>query len=357
VWNFLLTGVLAGIMVSLTIRVVLMILVPVLALFFSRNKQHFLAKFFLSIAGIAVGFLLFSPYALLDLPSYLARVTGLTWSFDLRLTNRLAGLAYYLKGAFMPGFNSLYVDSSEGSVGLGLVVGFLAVLGIGRLLFSHPRQAIMMLLIIVFHLYLISPITQRYTRHALVLYPMFCIFAGAGLSWIAEGIQRPLREWLSRTNQKINPSVITRGVPAFILIVFLLISAHQVNLTLRYMARTHNYKTPQVQAAEYLSIVMTPEDKVGILDEVPWVENDLHAHGISYVRIAATDTVEDLKAKQVTLVAGTDRFGGDYASLAGSIWQTGFTNPGAKLAEFGVGALMYDGYPAGQLYIFIARLP
>lgn len=354
---FLLNGFLAGMMVSLTLRVLLVISVPILAIFFLRNKKHFFAKLCVSIAGIAGGFLLFSPYALIDLPSYLAKVTGLTWSYDLSLANRLTGLVYYIKGAFMPGFNSSYVDSSAGSVGLGLVVGLLAIFGIGKLLLRFPRQAILMLVIITFHLYLISTIILRYTRHSLVLYPIICIFAGAGLGWIVEGAQSLFVRLLSKTKREAKASLFTGGFPALILIFFLIISSHQLNLTLRYIYRTHNYKVPQEKAAEFLSSHMASGDKVGILSEIPWVENDLDARGISYVRIPASDTIEDLKAKEVTMVAGTDRFGGDFASIAGTIWQTSFTDPGVKLAEFGVGALQYDGYPAGQLYIFVARLP
>lgn len=356
-WMFLLTGILAGMMVSLTIRVILFALVPVLALLLTRNKQRFFLKLFISIAGLALGFIIFSPYALLDLPSYLAKVTGLTWSYDLSLANRLTGLAFYLKGAFMPGFNSLYVDSSEGSVGLGLVAGFLAILGLGKLLLRHPRQAVLILVIAVLHLYLISPILQRYTRHALVLYPILCILSGVGLSWTVEGVQSLYRRLISRADRVYSPKLHTVAAPAAMLVIFLLITAPQLDLSLRYVYRTRNYQPPQVQAAEYLSSHMAAGDKVGILDSLPWVENDLKARGIFYIRVPASNTIADLKAKNVTLVAGTDRFGGDYSSLAGTIWQTAFTDPGVKLAEFGVGTLMYDGYPAGQLYLFIARLP
>ena len=356
-WTFLVTGILAGMMVSLTIRVVLVVLVPVLAVLLASNKQRFAAKLGLSLAGIAVGFIIFSPYALLDLPSYLAKVTGLTWSYDLSLANRLAGLAYYLKGMFMPGFNSLYVDSSQGSVGLGLVAGFLAILGVGKALLRFPRQTILTLVIVVLHLYLISPLTQRYTRHALVLYPIVCIFAGVGLSWIVEGVQWLDTRLSSKTHRTTNPGFRAAVVPALVLIVFILVSIPQLNLTLRYVYRMHNYQAPQVQAAEYLSSQMTPGDKVGILDVLPWVEDDLLSRHISYERIPASFTIKDLKAHNITLVAGTDRFGADYSSLTGTIWQTAFTDTRLKLAEYGVGALLYDGYPAGQLYLFIARLP
>ena len=357
VWNFLLTGLLAGLMVSATIRVAPVILVPILAVFLSRNKQQIIAKLVVSIAGIAAGFFLFSPYALLDLPSYLARATGLTWGFDLSLANRLSGLAYYLKGLFMPGFNSIYVDSNEGSVGVGLVVGFLAIIGLGNLLLRKPRHVILILYIFVLHLYVISPIVQRYTRHALLLYPLVCILAGVGLGWIVEGLQSLLHFVSSKMGRKVNAAAITYGAPAFILLAFLLVSARSLNMTLRYVSRMHNYQAPQEKAAEFLSKHMAPGDKVGILQELPWIEDDLQARGIVYERVAASDTSADLKAKQITIVAGTDRFGGDYTSLSNTIWGTGFKQPGVKLGEFGVGSLLYDGYPAGQLYIFVARLP
>ncbi len=356
-WIFLITGILAGMMVSLTIRVVLFALVPVVALVLARNKRRFFPKLFTGLAGLAVGFIIFSPYAVLDLPSYLVKVTGLTWSSDTSLANRLSGLAYYLQGAFMPGFNSHYVDTSEGSVGLGLVAGFLAILGIGKMVLRHPRQGVLMLVMAGSQLYLISPIIQRYTRHALVLYPMVCILAGVGLSWIVEGVQLLNVRLASRAGKTRYPSLHAVATPAFVLAIFLIVTAPQLNLSLSYIYRSHNYQPPQVRAAEYLSSHMAAVDKVGILDSIPWVENDLKQRGISYVRVPAGDSIADLKAMGVTMVAGSDRFGGDYQSLTGTIWQSAFSGPGAKLAEFGDGALMYDGYPAGQLYVFIARLP
>jgi hypothetical protein len=49
---FLLNGLLAGIMLSLNIRVLMVVVIPILALLFSPNHQRFFTKLIASVAGM-----------------------------------------------------------------------------------------------------------------------------------------------------------------------------------------------------------------------------------------------------------------------------------------------------------------
>lgn len=87
------------------------------------------------------------------------------------------------------------------------------------------------------------------------------------------------------------------------------------------------------------------------------METDLDARDIPYERIGLAESAADLRTKGITYVAGTDRLSNDstYGSLAGTIWESGFA-PEIKLAEFGDTTLQFQGYPSGDLYIFVARV-
>lgn len=63
----------------------------------------------------------------------------------------------------------------------------------------------------------------------------------------------------------------------------------------------------------------------------------------------------------ITIVVGTDRLGGDYAvaddnpGSRDNIWKSIF--PDLKMKGFGVRPLERVTYPAGDLYLYVARVP
>ena len=209
----------------------------------------------------------------------------------------------------------------------------------------------------------ITPIVQRYTRHALTLYPLVCILAGMGL-WLLTDVLRSIINWVSARRQNVfpeklrlsKPSLIS-ATPVLVLAVFLLLNFQQFSYTIDYIRRAIHFKPVQVQAAEYLSQVMQPGDKVGILDLIPWMSSDLKSRHISFEQIKLSYTPQALKARGITYVVGTDRIRADYGKAAGTMWSDDFEKPGSKLAEFGTSWLAYMGYPVNYLYIFVARLP
>jgi hypothetical protein len=363
VYPYFLCGFLGGMILSTTVRLWTVASLPFLTLVLARDRRRALARLFAITAGLAAGFLITSPYALIDLPNLLSKWTSFSWYHDLSWSHRLSSLAYYFQGMFKPGFNSSYIDTNEGSIGFGLLAGFVALLGLGKLLARKPRQTLLILAFSAIQLYSITPVVQRYTRHALVLYPLVCILAGMGLSLLADALrlgvdrlcarqQFPIRENLIKWKPVIN-----LAAPALVLTAFLLLNTNQFTLTIDYVRRASQYQPVQVRAAEYLRQVLQPGDKAGILDLIPWVLSDLKARHIPYEQIKLGDTPEQLKARGITYVVGTDRIKGQYGSPAGTMWENAFKAPGSKLAEFGTSALEFEGYPATNLYIFIARLP
>jgi hypothetical protein len=342
----------AGMILSVTIRDLSVVILPLAAFGLARNHDRPYLKFAIVSLGIFAGFVVTSPYAVLDLPTFLEKVTSFTWTQDWSLVHRLHSLIYYFRGMFSQGFDSGYVDTAEGSVGLGGLVGLLALVGMGRGVLRRPRQMAVILAFSLLHLYTISSVVRWYTRHALILYPLACILAGLGLALVADKI----RDWLIRLRGGAM-TTLARVTPMLVFAVFVVLSWRQLGLSIRYVQRTAEFKPSQIRAAEYLQQTMGPGDKAAIMDQLPWVEADLVQRAISFERVDASDRLADLRRQGFTYVVGSDRFGGDYSGLSGNVWGNYYSKPGTKLAEFGNMPLDYEGYPSGSLYLFVARIP
>jgi len=360
VMRWLAAGLVAGLILSVTIRLAVAILVPVLGFALARDHSRPWQKAGAIFAGAAAGFIATSPYAVLDLPGYLERIAGLAWYQDMYWPNRFSSFIYYIQGMFKPGFISGYVDSNTGSVGLGLLAGFLAVIGIGKLIWQHPRQAVVLILFTTFHLYVITGIIQNFTRHALVLYPIACIFAGAGLTLLAGGLNSLILWFAKRGRFSLKftaPCRLMKAAPALLFLIFMLVSWQQLNQSVRYVNRMHNFQTSQELVAEYLNNLLQPGERVGILNLLPWVEQDLVDRQIAFERISIYDDQETLHGKGIRYIVSTDRINKPHNIILDAYLMSGFKAPGAKLVEFHTSPLEYEGYPAGALYMFIAVVP
>jgi hypothetical protein len=379
---WLISGILGGMIVSANIRLVTVVILPFLAVLLALrgNNTREAAKagaqdgqlvrgnnLYLSginikcilvcaiaiLVGLVLGFVLTSPYALLDLPNFIAKWTSFSWYHELGCKHRLDSIAFYLKGMFMPGFGDVYIDTAAGSIGFGLPAGLLAALGLSGLIKRQPRRTLLMIFFVALQLYMISPIVQRYTRHALLLYPLVAIAAGMGLFMIVQALQHG---WLRLAANKGNFwGNIQKAIPALVLMIFLLIYAGQIHLVVRYIQRIVTYQPSQVRAAEYLAATLKPGEKVGILDIIPWVESDLDRRGIKYVRVGLNDKPELWQSLGLAYVVGTDRLRDDFGSAEGTAWaqSAGLM----RIAEFGGAYMSYAGYPNNELYIYIARVP
>lgn len=354
-------GFLVGMIISVSIRSSTVIILPFLALAFSTHRERIVQRLFAIAFGILFGFALTSPYAILDLPGYLGKINSFSWAHDLSWSNRLSGLIFFVQGMFKSGFVSHYVDSMTGSVGLGILTGLLAIIGLWRLFKCFPRQTIIVIIFSALHMYSILPIAQRYTRHALILYPLACISAGVGLTFLADKL-KSLRNKLVSTSIPLTHKIIRmqfhllgKFSPLIVLFIFGILSFRQARLTVSYLQRVMQFITPQVQIAEFLVVILEPEDKVGILNHLPWIEEDLFLRGINFERINLTDSTNDLTARGFTYLVGTDRIAGIYSTAVNTIWDKDYFSE-KKVAEFGSIPLQYEGYPSGQLYMFITRI-
>jgi hypothetical protein len=73
-------------------------------------------------------------------------------------------------------------------------------------------------------------------------------------------------------------------------------------------------------------------------------------------RIRLEDTIDDLQMRGLAVVVGTDLTSAEFPSIAGTIWDTVFDDPGDRIAEFGEQALLTRGEPKPNLYLFAARV-
>jgi len=352
---YLLCGMFVGLAVSVTIRYASMAIVPFLAVGLARDRTKLMTKLGLALVGILGAFVLTSPRALTDPASYLSGMTSLVWRSDPSVENRLESLVFYVQSMF---------GSGAGSSGPGLITLLLALIGLGRLLASRPRHALLFALFAGVHILLVTPIIERYGRHVLVLYPIACVLAGIGLDASAGAINAflagregslKLPTWAKRW-RSLGRARGWSGA-ALVAVGFLLLSVSQVRTTVGYVKAIANAETTQVSMARYLEQSLQPGELVGILDLIPWVEADLHARRIDFERIGLRTTLAELRRRGITHVVGSDAIEGEYGSISGTIWDTAFDAPGDRLAEFGRERLWYRGRPMASLYMFAARVP
>lgn len=345
-------GILAGVVISINIRNIAVLLIPIIAFLLAWKKGTNPWLLPAVIIGAVAGFALTSPYSLIDFPSYLRRISSLQWNHDTSLSHRLSSLVFYIRGAFAPGFQSAYVNSTEGSAGVGIWVGILALLGIYRGILRCARKTLLLLAFSAIQFFLVLSVVENYTRHILILYPLFCLLAGNGLALLAEllrgGMNRipsgQLRIW-------------GRYAPAIVLVVFLALHAGQLRLTAEYVQRTSAFRPSQTQAVNYLKGLLQPGDIVGLQAELPFVEEYLTQQGISFRRVSASETISELRAQGITYVIGTDRLASDYLLAAPVVWEGYFHTPGSILASFGKDPLEAEGFPCADLYLFVGRIP
>ena len=338
---WLASGLLAGAAASTTLRSVHLPLLPLMALLLSVNRKALPTRGLVFLGGVAAGYLISAPSVAFDLPQFIARESGNLWHLDASLEHRAESLAFYIRSVLSPG-----------TTGLGL--GVLAFCGPGlyQAFTRRPRTAIAIALFSAIHLYLITPIVQRYTRHALVLLPLLCVLAGYGLLATAEWLERALDSKRPRFRLPLAQIGLATALG-----VFVLLSAGQIQATLLEVMDLRQFKPSQVQVAEYLALVMTDQDVAGLQEELPFIEQDLQDRGLSFKRVGSDQTVATLRASGVTYVVGTSRLYDNYRLPPSGLWHAAFEGPSTRLAEFGSDDLRFEGWPTANLFMFVARVP
>ncbi len=358
-WTWGASGVLAGLSVATAIRylplaTIVLVVVPILS-----EERRRIRNTSWAVIGFVIGSLAGSPGFLLDLDGQLLRISSLTWGHDGSWPHRLESLVYYIRGMFAPGFASGYVDSTTGSVGFGPVVGFLVAIGMGRLASARGRIAIALLALVTFHLWSITPVVQRYTRHALPLYPVACLLAGVGLQAVADGLRKGLQR-LGRTSSRwgANGAADRRGwLGQVVLLLFLVMTGRQAWLSAQYVRRVSDFDPSQSRMADFMSEHVASDLRVGILDALPWDEYELWEKGIEFVRVGRDVTLEELRELEVDYLVGTDRIGGDFRSQEVTAWESELIGTAPRLAEFGSEPLGYPTYPQAEIYLFLVEVP
>jgi len=359
---YLLAGVFAGLASAAVLRYLILAAVPVFALLLARNRSRPLAKLALIAGGAVGGFLLTSPGFLTDLPRQLVRLSANDWEHSLSVANRAQSLVFYLKGMFDDNFVQYWFNFPQVGAGLGVLTLGVALVGSVWLVATRPRAAAVLLGLTLAYLWWLSPIQSRATRHALVLYPLACMLAGCGLQAIADGIKSIL-ETARRRRQTTDASAV-RGtlrlspwLPGMVAGAFLLLSVEGFHRSLSFVTEIAGYETPQKRMADFLEAELEPGEKVGILDIMPFDLAELYRRKIPFERIRLEDTIDDLQRRGLAVVVGTDLTSGEYPSIAGTIWDIAFDDPGDRIAEFGEQALLQRGEPKPNLYLFAARVP
>jgi hypothetical protein len=338
---WVLSGLLAGLAASTSLRSVLIPTLPFALLLMTTRRSRLLGQIVLLTAGVVIGYLAASPSLLFNLPSFLSRATDLTWLQDSSLQHRTDSLAFYAQALLGPS-----------SGGYSLAILGLAIAGLYRSATRFPFVLGALGAFVAAHLYLVTPIVQRYPRHVLILSPLICILAGIGLAAVSDWLQ-------GRLANTVRPSFQAQRaiVPGVLFVILVLASSPQIRKTLMTVDRLHSFVPSQVQVARYLDDMMADGEVVGLQQELPFVERDLTSRGLAYVRIASDVTPAEIHRRGIDLVVGTSRLHGQYAVPPAGLWQGAFEDPSTRLAEFGEDDLEFDGWPAANLFMFVARVP
>jgi hypothetical protein len=333
-------GVFAGLGASTSLRSIVIPILPAIILL-THGDRRWLPKYVIAgVTGLAMGYLVGSPSLILDLPTFVSRAAGFTWLQDVSLHHRAESLVVYFQALF----------TWEGGLGPAILVA--SLVGLYMAFINAPHLALALCGFAAAHLYLVSPVVVRHPRHVLLLAPLACILAGNGLAGAAQW----LRSKLSPAGTPLQRGV-RQAVPALLLALLALGSLGQVRSTFRTVKRLTGFQPTQVQTAEFLDRILLPGDLVGIQQDLPFVERDLQDRGIPYRRVAAGESLADLRAQGIAYVVGSDRLSTQFGLPATGLWQGAFNEPAARLAEFGGDDLWVVAYPSANLYMFVARVP
>jgi hypothetical protein len=181
-------GLVAGLAVSTKYNAAPIALVPLLACVAAGRRDA--GAILLALALPVAGFVLGTPYALIDLPSFLDDVAYEGWHY---------GTAGHAWATGQPGLSQAWFylrwfASSEAIGGLAVVLG---AAGVANLLLRRDRGALTFLAFPVLFFALMAGQKVNFTRNVLVLLPILAVLAAVavqalasrvGRTWIAAGV-------------------------------------------------------------------------------------------------------------------------------------------------------------------------
>lgn len=340
-------GALVGVAVSISIRYVSLVPIPFIALALARDHTKWARKLGLTILGMGLAFAITSPTFMFNLPTYLARMTGLSWEGDGSLPNRIVSLGFYLRGAFL-------------GQGLGLIVLGLALVGYAVTLRRQPRIALFLTLIVAFHLLVMTSTVYRVARHALALYPLAAVFAALGLEYAQEHLPAPIARLWSRaplqTGTRGSSSALAPGAAGFLVFLgFLAITLPRIVQSGNFVATMISFKPSQTRMSEYIRVNLPRDVKVGLLEFVPFTSADRRRSRADIVEVTLGVTEEELRDKGIEYVIGTARIGAEFGDAEDTLWDS--LDDRAPVAEFGQAGLDSRGRPVADIYLYLARVP
>ena len=178
------SGLCAGLTISSKYNALPIICVPLIAslLMSKKLRQQIPIQFLLCLLAAIFGFLLGSPFILVELPLFLNQLAYEIWHYGIaghignEATPGLAQATHYLTWLF--------------SNGMGAIGGIMALLGIclpilSRKIGVHDRlQALLPLTFLALYMGLMIAQKANFERNMLIALPFFCIFAGLFAEWL-----------------------------------------------------------------------------------------------------------------------------------------------------------------------------
>ena len=191
---FALAGLTAGLATATKYSGALALLMPLAAVATSKSVRVRTAAAVTTICGLFGGFLLASPYSLLDLPHFLDSFASLAQHYNQPKSAAEAAATYlkYFRGAFGFGWGGSWVM-------VGWPALLLSLAGLVRLVFqllspTRRAAAAIVLAFPVCYFWLISHQSLIFSRYDFPLVPMLCLGFGLSITTLRELL--PSRRWV-----------------------------------------------------------------------------------------------------------------------------------------------------------------
>lgn len=171
---------LAGLAVSTKYNVAPIVFVPLTICYF--NKQYRFRNVSLCILGSILGFLIATPYSLIELPLFLDHLAYEIWHY---------GVAGHEGHSAPPGLQqaSFYLQWFVTS-DLGWVAFFFSLVGVLTIAKERPRRAIITLTFPILYFLLMASQKANFTRNMTPCIPFAALYAALGICVVAEWLRR-----------------------------------------------------------------------------------------------------------------------------------------------------------------------
>ena len=324
---YVLAGLLAGYATATKYNNLLVLAALLAAHLLNQHKKRIFNKYLLIGAScLLAGFLIGSPYSILDPKEFVKNVSYHLHFFREQQYPELypgltRGIVFYSKYIF--------------SIGAGKFMAIFACLGILGGLFKKLKLNVVLLVFPVIYSLFMSNQTHRSERFAVPLIPFLALFAAVGLVYILQFISFRLPEFQKTQNLAM--------IGLALLVVFA-----PARRSIKNAYEIYHSKETRVRMTEWMKQNIPAGSKVAIIKEFHWYMPDFKDANLSVISVGALEKPSSWYSENgVDYIVTSNKFG-DYYSGAVPVskqfltqYNTRFANASC-LKQFGYNTLWLE---------------